>query len=78
MTRHTVQKVVFVAATVVGLMVTGAGTALADHGDNDFGFDDHGRFDDRFFDGRGFNCLPAGPVCVGFDDHGRNGGRGRH
>ena len=36
MGRHTVRKVLFVAATVAGLMVTGAGTAVADHGDDDF------------------------------------------
>jgi hypothetical protein len=76
MGRHTVRKVLFVAATVAGLMVTGAGTAVADHGDDDFGFDDHGRFDDRFFfDDRGFDCFGPGPICVVFDDH---GGPGRH
>lgn len=80
MTRHTVRKALFVAATVAGLMVTGAGTAVADHGDDDFGFDDHGRFDrghfdDRFFfDNRGFDCF--GPFCLVID--GRHGGPGRH
>ncbi len=76
MARHTLRKALFVAATVAGLMVTGAGTAVADHGDDDFFFDDHGG---RFFDGRGFDCFGPGPVCVVFDDHGRHGGgHGRH
>ena len=75
MTRHTVRKMLVVAATVAGLMVAGAGTAAADHGDDDFRFDDHGRFDDRFFfDGRGFDCF--GPFCFVVD--GRHGGPGRH
>jgi hypothetical protein len=76
MARHIVRKVVFVAAAVAGLMVAGAGTAVADHGDDDFDFDDHGRFEDRFFfDDRGFDCFGPVPFCVVFDDH---GGPGRH
>ena len=79
MARTTVRKAFFVAAAVAGLMVTGAGTAVADLGDDDFRFDDRVRFDDRFFVGdRGFNCFGPGPFCVVFDDHGRHGGSGRH
>jgi hypothetical protein len=78
MARHTVRKMFFVAATVAGLLMTGAGTAAADHGDDDFFFDDHGR-DRIFFDDRGFDCFGPGPFCVVFDDHGRHGGgHGRH
>ena len=75
MTRHTARKALVVAAAVAGLMVAGAGTAAADHGDDDFRFDDHGRFVDRgfFFDDRGFDCF--GPFCFVFDRH---GGPGRH
>ena len=69
MTRHTARKAL-VAAAVAGLMMGGAGTAAADHGDDDFRFDDHGRFDDRFFFNRGFDCF--GPFCFVFDD--RHGG----
>jgi hypothetical protein len=78
MARHTVRKVLFVAATVAGLMVTGGGAAAASP--DDFWFDDRGRDDDRFFfDGRGFDCFGPGPICVVFDDDdGRQGGRGRH
>ena len=75
MTRHTARKALAVAAAVGGLMMGGAGIAAADHGDDDFDFDHHGRFDDRFFfDNRGFDCF--GPFCFVFDD-GRHGGPGR-
>jgi hypothetical protein len=74
MTRHTARKALVVASAVAGLMMGGAGTAAADHGDDDFRFDDHGRFDDRFFFNRGFDCF--GPFCFVFDD--RHGGPGRH
>ena len=77
MKRHTVQKVFFAAAAVAGLTVTGAGTAAADHGDDDFFFDDRGR-DRVVFDDRGFGCFGPGPVCVVFDDRGGHGGRGHH
>ncbi len=75
MTRHTVRKMLVVAATVAGLMVAGAGTAAADHGDDDFRFDDHGRFDDRFF----FDIAVLTALvrsASSFD--GRHGGPGRH
>ena len=58
MTRHTTRKALVVAAAVGGLVMGGTGIAAADHGDDDFGFDHHGRFDDRFFfDNRGFDCF---------------------
>ena len=76
MARNTIRRVVLVAATVAGFMVAGAGAAVADHGDDDFGFDDHGRFDNRFlFDDRGVDCFGPGPICVVFDGY---GGPGRH
>ena len=76
MKRHTARKVFIVAAAVAGLTLTGTATAAADHGDDDFFFDDHGR--QRIFDDRGFNCFGPGPICVVFDDHGRHGGSGHH
>jgi hypothetical protein len=76
MASHTARKALFVVATAAGLMLTGAGTAAADHGDDDFFFDDHGN--GRFFDDRGFDCFGPVPICVVFDDHGGHGGHGRH
>lgn len=83
--RRTSTKVLAATAAFTGLTafgaVFGSGIAAADHGDDDFRFDDHGRigvrFDDRFLD-RGISVRECvWPVCVVVDD-GRHGGRGRH